>query len=307
MKGVTINSEENRRIQLVAKYIGQNLDKPMQLADLANIALYSPFHFQRIFKQIMGETPAQYIKRLRLEEAAHKIVLSPELSILEIAFKVGFNSLESFSRAFKSYYLISPDNFKKLEQPKKLQVIQHNGIEGEFLQYHNNLFSDNPSFVEYEGNEYDIVKLPAIKYIFLQTNLMPEQLIADHFKLLKSWASARDLATENGQLFGIIKDFPLFTPIAKCRYLTCLQVEQKPLFKESFFYDECPSRKYVRLKTDGDMTEIMEMLTHFAHQILPTSGYKVIHEPAIHFLNREPESVVLSQNSHSIYIPVEPK
>lgn len=116
-------AQENiERIHKVVKHIELNIDSEMPLDDLAELACFSPFHFQRIFKEVLGETPKQFIKRLRLEEAARIIAFQPELNILEVAVKVGFQSLEAFSRAFKDYYSLSPDKYRKSSEIERITL-----------------------------------------------------------------------------------------------------------------------------------------------------------------------------------------
>ena len=118
------NRTENiARVNKVKKYIAENLENELPLSELAEIANFSPFHFQRVFKSIAEETPKQYIKRLRLEASAHFIVLNPGTSLLEVAIQNGFGSIKAFSRAFKNYYGLSPDNFRKESEEDKMSRI----------------------------------------------------------------------------------------------------------------------------------------------------------------------------------------
>lgn len=112
------------RINKVVRHIEQAIDREMSLDELATIACFSPFHFQRIFKEIIGETPKQFIKRLRLEEAARLIAFHPDRNILSVALQVGFQSLEVFSRAFKDYYSISPDTYRKSSESERFRITQ---------------------------------------------------------------------------------------------------------------------------------------------------------------------------------------
>ena len=106
----------------VQHYINLNLTGDVSLVTLAGIANYSPFHFQKIFTDAISETPKQYVIRLRLERSAHYIKLFPDLAINEIASGCGFSSDSIFSRAFKNYYGISADKFRKLPHNKIQEV-----------------------------------------------------------------------------------------------------------------------------------------------------------------------------------------
>lgn len=62
--------EYRSRINRVMDYIDQHLDQTLELKTIAEIANFSPFHFHRIFTFLIGETPIDYIQRIRVEKAA---------------------------------------------------------------------------------------------------------------------------------------------------------------------------------------------------------------------------------------------
>ena len=106
--------EYQLRIRKVLAYIQENLFEELPLGKLSEIAFFSPFHFQKIFSQYVGESPKQYIMRLRLERIAHYLKLFPDLSINDASFQSGFSSPSTFIRAFKKYYSTTPEGFRKL-------------------------------------------------------------------------------------------------------------------------------------------------------------------------------------------------
>lgn len=74
-------------------------DSALNLESLAKIALYSPFHFDRIFRSITGIPPRQYLAALRLEQAK-EYLLTTDLPITEIGQRVGYSSFGTFSTRF---------------------------------------------------------------------------------------------------------------------------------------------------------------------------------------------------------------
>lgn len=99
-------------IQESIDYIENNLKEKILLEDLAKIAFLSKFHYHRIFHEIIGETVMDYIRKRRLTEAAKELVESDE-KIIDIALKYQFSSQESFTRAFKKMFDISPGEFRR--------------------------------------------------------------------------------------------------------------------------------------------------------------------------------------------------
>ncbi|MFT3890730.1 MAG: helix-turn-helix transcriptional regulator [Anaerolineales bacterium] len=96
----------------MADLLGTTLDEPVNGDVLSREAHYSRFHFQRMFRDITGETPSNCQRRVRLERAAHQL-LQTDRSVTEIAFESGFASLEGFSRSFRKLAGVSPHQFRK--------------------------------------------------------------------------------------------------------------------------------------------------------------------------------------------------
>lgn len=107
-----LNAEYISRINRTFDYIESNMEKPMTLEELASVANFSKFHFNRIFQSIVCETPFQFILRVRLEKAAMLIQNNKNESISEIAFRCGFSDISIFSRNFKNYFQISASQFR---------------------------------------------------------------------------------------------------------------------------------------------------------------------------------------------------
>ena len=121
-----MTSEEHiKRIRKVLNFIEENLDNELSLENLAEIGNYSPFHFHRIFRGIIGETLQEYINRNRMEKSAMMLALKKNTSLEEIYTQFGFKSNANFSKTFKKYYGISPTEFRK-NSPEKFSKITQN-------------------------------------------------------------------------------------------------------------------------------------------------------------------------------------
>jgi AraC family transcriptional regulator len=105
-------------VNMVIDYIDQNIEKQFTLDELSDCANFSKFHFHRIFHDIVGEAPFQYILRVRLERSASIINSNPRKNLTEIASKCGFSSLALFSRNFKKHFHCTPSAFKKVLKHK---------------------------------------------------------------------------------------------------------------------------------------------------------------------------------------------
>jgi AraC-like DNA-binding protein len=87
----------------------------LKLADLADIACMSPSQFHRLFKKEVGATPFKFLAELRINTAYQKI-LKEQSSVQEISWQLGCNDYETFSKAFKPYFNLSPDDMKSVAE-----------------------------------------------------------------------------------------------------------------------------------------------------------------------------------------------
>ncbi len=83
-------------------YIEKNIYEPITIHDIAREAQYSTYHFCRIFRSLVGDSPKEYLRKRRLTIAAERLV-KEETSILDIALDFQFGSHAAFTRSF--YYL----------------------------------------------------------------------------------------------------------------------------------------------------------------------------------------------------------
>jgi AraC family transcriptional regulator len=96
-----------RRIRRVTDYVRAHLADDLAIADLAQQAGLSSFHFARVFHRETGETPHGFVTRMRLEEAA-RLLRATRHTVLQIAIAVGFENASHFSGQFKRSFGVTP-------------------------------------------------------------------------------------------------------------------------------------------------------------------------------------------------------
>ena len=100
------------------KYIEENLTNEIDFKMVARIAHSSEYHFKRMFSFLAGIPLSEYIRRRRLSLAAFDLVNS-DIKIIDIAVKYGYNSPDSFTRAFQHLHGVTPSNARNHGQPLK--------------------------------------------------------------------------------------------------------------------------------------------------------------------------------------------
>jgi len=103
---------DNVRLRRVLEHISGNVGDDLTLADLAEVAGYSPFHFARKFTLSMGVSPHRYIARMRLESAMAELAVGKQ-SLAQIALNAHFSSQASFTRAFHRATGMTPKEYQR--------------------------------------------------------------------------------------------------------------------------------------------------------------------------------------------------
>lgn len=109
------------RVTRVLRMLERYPDMPHTLTSLAREARLSRYHFLRMFCQLAGLTPHQYIIRSRLRRAAVRLIAEPS-QVLNIALESGFGDVSNFNHAFRSEFGVSPSSYRKLGSANALRL-----------------------------------------------------------------------------------------------------------------------------------------------------------------------------------------
>ncbi len=103
---------EDRRLKRVMAYVDDHLADDLSLRDLAGIATMSPYHFSRAFKAATGASPLQYVISARINRA-QVLLKTTQLTVAQIAFRIGFTDASRFSRHFYNRVGVTPSMFRR--------------------------------------------------------------------------------------------------------------------------------------------------------------------------------------------------
>ena len=205
-----------QRILKVLVHIQGHLDDALCLDDLAGVAVFSPYHFHRIFRGMVGESVQAHVRRLRLERAAMRLKTT-DTSVLHVAFEAGFETHEAFSRAFRAMFDSSPTEFRKQHQPM-LPTPAPSGV-------HFSPAGDVDSFKPFEtgGRPMD-VKIETTKpmRVAFMRHVGPYHEVGETWQKLCGWAGPRGLFGPNTTLLGVCHNDPEVTPPEHIRYDACI-------------------------------------------------------------------------------------
>ena len=103
-------------VQRMQDYIAAHLAQTITPADLARAACYSPWYAARLFRELTGLSPAEYIRLLRLTCTARRIK-ADGCSVTDAAMDMGFGSVDGYQRAFRRAFGVNPGEYRTTHQP----------------------------------------------------------------------------------------------------------------------------------------------------------------------------------------------
>jgi AraC family transcriptional regulator len=250
------------QVNRVIDYINRNLDADLSLQVLAEIASFSPFHFHRIFKAIVGEKVHDFVSRLRVERAAVLLRHQPNLFITEIALQCGFSSTSTFSRAFKNYFGVNPSLYREDQNnSKNCKVVSKNSDESISLFPYDEVNKANDLIKTRKNRkrfQVKILVLPDFRVAYSRVlhgfnkGVFSER-ISTAFDRVYYWMEARELLTANTKTVGILYDHLDVTAPEKCRYDAGFSLEEAVQVNEgNIAIQEVVGGKYASITIEND-------------------------------------------------------
>lgn len=221
------------RINSIIIYIEKNIDTHLNLDVIARHANFSPYHFHRIFTALEGETPANFILRLRIEKVARLLQEQKHVSITDISYSCGFNNYTSFNRAFKKHFGMTAQEFRKFEKAVFVKDKQFYNSKGELLDRTDRAIKyeavNTPAFEDdaiIQNADIQIKRTPAFQVAYIR-------FVGNFYQIGETYDKLLNWATQNGLLdsadtefFTVYHDDPSVTKIDKNRQSVCITIPE---------------------------------------------------------------------------------
>lgn len=298
MKTETRDSYAERMLRVLV-YISRNLDQPLDLDHLASIACFSPYHFHRIFRGMVGESVMSHIRRLRLERSAWRLKLSTT-SVTDLAFEAGFESLESYSRAFKSLTGKSPSAFRKQARHALNGRIQPENAPSALVEAR--IISNQGAL----KMKVEIKKLKPIRAAFMRHTGPYNQVGATWERLCEVMGQAGELGPRT-RFFGICYDDPEVTSPEQIRYDACIEVDENFKAFGEVGVQIVEGGDYAMTTHFGPYQNLNETYAQLMGQWLPRHGLELRSLPSLEFYLNDPENTDPQDLVTDIYTPIEPQ
>lgn len=291
------------RINRAIDFILANLQRSHMLDDVAQAAHVSPFHFHRVFRSIVGETPAQFTRRVRLERAISILSHDPARPLTSVALDCGFASSSDFSRAFKQRYGVPPSAFDIeswcAERRDEIRRVVEAG--GGVVPDLPPPKGENP-----DGFEVVLRDLPP-RHVAYRRVLHPfrEGVVAEAAERLIDWAELTGLA--DGAWYGYMWDDPKVVALSDCRYDVAVECPEPPPARSlpgDVGLHRFPAMRVAEVSMSGGIDVEMRLLDWIYRVWLPTSGYLPDDQPCFEAWKGRPLANGLEWFELAIQLPV---
>ena len=263
-------SEYGVRINRALNYAQENLPAYVELDEVAQIAAFSPYHFHRVFILVVGESFASFMRKRRLEWAAMEL-LNTKRRILDISLDVGYETQESFTRAFKCHFYTTPGKFRsKVRSPQEAFL----GLKSTFEIQIGELMK--PEIIEHGS--------------FVVVGIKKDYDNPDFSGALSQWqefwSRSHEVKTTNSNCYYGLSVVPTRTRqknncSGTFQYLAALEAVDGETVPKGMTKLTMPPQKYAKYTFKGPVSGFKAVIMNGWTHYLPESGLEAVESPEI--------------------------
>ncbi|WP_060493931.1 GyrI-like domain-containing protein [Pseudomonas sp. NBRC 111140] len=277
-----------KRFEAVLAYIDSHLEGDLSVNALSRIANFSAFHFHRQFTAYMGIPVSRYVQLMRLRRAAHQLVASPAMPVLEAAFGAGFESPEAFSRAFKRAFGMAPSVFAKAPNWQAWSAV--------FVVPH----LSRSITMQIRIVDFAETRVAALEH------RGPPGLVGESVARFRQWRMhSGQSPVASSRTFGIPYDNPDTTPPDAFRFAVCGEIDEAVQPNDFAVHERViPAGRCAVIQHIGSPDYIGETIYPLYRDWLPSSNEELRDHPLFfQYLSVYPETP-LEQWQTDIYVPL---
>jgi AraC family transcriptional regulator len=278
------NLDYVQRINRAIDHVTRHLADPLPLEDVARVACFSPFHFHRIFRALIGETLHAFVKRVRLERALYLMTHHEGARLTDVALRCGFASSSDFSRSFRAQYGVPPSVFDVAQ----LRRARRDRMQDQLAPEDRNRLARLPPGANPDGFTVRVRDVPARRVAYtriIAPYSAPDRVTGAATRML-AWAQQRGLA--GGQWLGYQWEDPEIVPLELCRYDLGVEVPLAAVIDDHVSVTTFPAMTLAELELAGPIELELRALDWLFTTWLPQSGYVPDHQPGFEAWNGAP-------------------
>jgi AraC family transcriptional regulator len=264
-------------VQRAVEGVIDTLDGALDLEALARGAALSPFHFHRVFRGAVGETPLELHRRLRMERAAWTL-LHEAAPVTAVALSAGYETHESFTRAFRAHYQCSPSEFRQTggggescERPRQIELAARSGIHFEAQRSH-------PVRIRFSKGEsimhVDIKEMPELRVATVE-HIGPYNQIGEAFARLGQIAGPAGLFGPASAMLGLYHDDPETTPSSELHSEAALVVSPDTRIPKELGERRIAGGRYASTTHVGPYEQLGDVWARLMGEWLASSGHRM--------------------------------
>lgn len=320
-----LRDEYKARINRVIDHIEHHIGDELTLEGLARIAAFSPFHFHRIFRAMVGEPLYRFIQRIRLEKAAAQLIANPGKPVTFIAYDCGFSGPAPFARAFREQFGISasawragwkkPGSKNGTTKSKKSKAKSKERKAGtgssRYYDMQTSHHKRRKTMINTHPLRVTVKEMPEFHVAYIR-HIGPYQgdsaLFEGLFGRLCAWAGARDLMSAPGtKMLAVYHDDPEITKAEKLRVSVCVTVPKgTPVDGEVGSMTVAGGKYAVARFTITRPEEYQEYWNSLYGKWLPESGYQPDDRPPYELYEVDTQEEQGGKYIVDICLPVKP-
>jgi AraC family transcriptional regulator len=293
-------------VRSAVEHVVASLDEALDLARLARDAALSPFHFHRIFRGMVSETPLELHRRLRLERAAARLA-DPATSVTSIAFDAGYDSHEAFSRVFRSFYACSPSDFRQARLAERASCVRGPQLEIAARSGIHYRADQSMPVITYDlgarAMNVEIQQLPERRVATVH-HVGPYSRISEAFGRLGEVAGRAGLFQSRPEMLAIYHDDPETTPESELSSDAGVVVGDGVQIPEGLREQRLPAGRYARTVHVGPYEELGDAWARFMGQWLAGSGERMGAGNTFEIYLNTPQDVPKKDLRTELYIPL---
>lgn len=297
-----------RAVELAISEIVANLDNALDFHVLARRAAMSPFHFHRVFRGMVGETPLEMHRRLRLERAAWTL-RNENTPVTRVAMDAGYDTHEAFTRVFNSHYGHSPSAYRQQTQLPTASCVAHaldielRAQSGIHFSPHLTIDPITPRFTERYAMDVNVVVLDSQRVAALR-HIGPYLQIGHTFGRLGPLCAQANLYGPQSAMVALFYDDPETTPEAELQSDAGIVVSASAVIPSPLSEVVLPAGKYAVTTHAGAYNKLGDAWARLMGQWLPQSGLQLGEgTPFEKYLNT-PADTAESDLRTELYLPL---
>lgn len=274
------------RVEKVVAHLADRLDQPLTLEQLAAIGHFSPFHFHRIYRGLMGETVADTLRRMRLHRAAVELVHGRH-TLETIARRCGYGSGAAFSRAFAQAHGMPPGAFRRR---------QERPVAGPSC--------SRPASSE-DTAMYDVkIEILPPHHVAALRHVGAYHEIGHAFERLGAWAAGQGIGSTRQRSFGIYYDDPESKPASELVADACIEVAPEQPLDGALRPLTIAGGRHAVLVHTGPYAELERPYRWLFGEWLPASGEEAADAPVVEEYLNDPQSLPPGEWKTAICVPL---